>query len=144
MGDVFAYGFGIVLNDYEIRNDAAGRVFDAFSEKREKKFIREWRKTSPDLDWDRFLTVQMLSQGPEKMLADIINENEFGGRDIIVGEKGVLYVSLDLPRNEKYINLIPTEKRARDIIHKYAGMCYKGVRKKDIDYYFFEEGEVRE
>jgi len=142
MGDVFAYGFGVVLSDYEFRNNAAGRLFDVFSEKREKKFIRDWRKNAPEMDWDRFITVRMLSEGPEKMLADIINENEFDGRQVVIGEKGVLYVSLDLPRSEKYISLIPTEKSARDIIYKYALLCYKGVKKKDIDYYFFEEENI--
>ena len=139
MGNVFAYGFGAVLSDYEFRNNAAGRLFDSFSEKREKKFVREWRKTSPELEWDRFLTLQLLSGGPEAMLADIINENEFAGKRIVIGERGVLYVSLDLPKNEKNIGLLPTEKRARDILYQYIGLCYKGVKKRDIDYYFFEE-----
>lgn len=143
MSEVFAYGFGVVLSEFEFRNDAAGRLFDVFSEKRQKRFIRDWRKNAPELEWDRFLTVQLLTSGPEKMLADIINENEFDGRKMVIGEKDVLYVTLDLPGSEKYISLIPTEKRARDIIYKYAGLCYKGVKKKDIDYYFFEEDESR-
>ncbi len=141
MGDVFAYGFGLVLSEFEFRNDAASRLFDIFSEKRQKRFIRDWRKNSPEMEWDRYLTVRLLTDGPEKMLAGIINENEFEGRKFVVGEKDALYVSLDLPKNEKYTELIPTEKRARDIIQKYAGLCYKGVKKKDIDYYFFEEDD---
>lgn len=139
MGKVFAYGFGAVLSDLELRSKAAGRLFDVFSEKREKRFIREWRTTSPELDWDRFLTVQLLSRGPETVLAEIINENEFGGRKVVIGENNVLYFSLDLPKNEKYISLIPTEKKARDILYEYINLCYKGFKKRDIDYYFFEE-----
>lgn len=143
MSEVFAYGFGIVLSELEFRNDASSRLFDVFSEKRQKKFIREWRKNAPELEWDRFLTIQILTGGPEKILAEVINENEFEGKSIVAGEKDVLYVTLDLPRNEKYLSLIPTEKKARDIIYKYVMLCYKGVKKKDIDYYFFEE-EVKD
>ena len=86
-----------------------------------------------------YLTIVLLSEGPERMLADIINENEFEGRKVVVGEKDALYVSLDLPKNEKAHSLIPTEKAARDILYKYIMICYKGVKKRDIDYYFFEE-----
>lgn len=141
MSEVFAYGFGAYLGDYELRKNAAGRLFDIFSEKRAKRFIRDWRKESPDLEWDRYLTVRLLTDGPENMLADIINETEFEGKKLVKGEKGVLYFSLDLPKNEKYIALIPTEKRARDILHYYISICYKNVKRRDIDYYFFEEDD---
>lgn len=141
MGDVFAYGFGAVLSDYEFRNKAANRLFDAFSDKRAKNFVREWRKNNPEMEWDRFLTVKMLSEGPEAVIADIINENEFDGKKVVVGEKDALYVSLELPKNEKAHGLIPTEKAARDILYKYISLCYKGVKKRDIDYYFFEEDD---
>ena len=139
MSIVFAYGFGAVLSDFEFRNKAASRLFDVFSEKRAKNFVRDWRKNNPELEWDRYLTIVLLSEGPERMLADIINENEFEGRKVVVGEKDALYVSLDLPKNEKAHSLIPTEKAARDILYKYIMICYKGVKKRDIDYYFFEE-----
>ena len=141
MSEVFAYGFGAVLGDFELRNNAAGRLFDSFSEKRAKRFIRDWRKESPEMDWDRYLTVRMLTDGPEKMLADMINELEFGGKKVVTGEKGVLYFSLDLPKNEKDISLIPTEKKARDILQHYISICYKNVKRRDIDYYFFEEDD---
>ena len=36
---------------------------------------------------------------------------------------------------------MPTEKKARDILQHYISICYKNVKRRDIDYYFFEEDD---
>lgn len=141
MGDIFAYGFGTTVEELEFRTDAARRFFEVLSDKRAKRFVRDWKKNSPDMEWDRCLTVMMLADGPEKMLADVINENEFEGRKVVKGENGALYIPLTLPRNEHARKQIPTEKEAKDVIADYLNLCYKGVRRRDIDYYYFEEDD---
>jgi len=141
VGNIFAYGYGTTVGELEFRTDASRRLFDKLSDKRAKKFVREWKKNYSDMEWDDCLTVMLLSDGPEKLLAEIINEDVFDGRKVVIGEKGALYVDLALPRKDGDRDAIPTEKEARDAIADYLGVCYKGVRKRDIDYYFFEEDE---
>ena len=101
--------------------------------------VAEWRKNMPDLDWEDAFTVIFLTEGPEKMLADIINENCFNGRKVITGENGAVYADPVFPKNDTDRSRIPTEKEIRDAIAEHLHVVYKGVRKKDIDYYFFEE-----
>ena len=72
-------------------------------------------------------------------MADIINENCFEGRKVITGEKGALYADPVFPKNESDRSRIPTEKEIRDAIAEHLQVAYKGVRKRDIDYYFFED-----
>ena len=83
MGEAFAYGFGTTIDSLELRKDAAKRLLDVMSEKRQKKMVAEWRKNMPDLDWDDAFTVILLTEGPEKLLADIINENCFDGKKVL-------------------------------------------------------------
>ncbi len=139
MGEAFAYGYGTTLESLELRKDAASRLLDIMSEKRQKRMVAEWRKNMPDLDWDDAFTVIFLSEGPEKMMADIINENCFEGRKVITGEKGALYADPVFPKSESDRSRIPTEKEIRDAIAEHLQVAYKGVRKRDIDYYFFED-----
>ena len=109
------------------------------SEKRQKRMVAEWRKNMPDLDWEDAFIVIFLTEGPEKMLADIINENCFNGRKVITGENGAVYADPVFPKNDTDRSRIPTEKEIRDAIAEHLQVAYKGVRKRDIDYYFFEE-----
>ena len=141
MGIAFAYGYGTTIDELEQRKDAASRLFDVFSEKRQKKFIAEWRKNYPQLEWDDALTVMFISAGPEVMLADIINENRFGGKKIVKGEKGAIYAEPFFPKSESGRTNIPTEKEIRDAIAEHLQVSYKGVRKRDIGYYFFEDDD---
>ena len=141
MGIAFAYGYGTTIDELEQRKDAASRLFDVFSEKRQKKFIAEWRKNYPHLEWDDALTVMFISAGPEVMLADIINENRFGGKKIVKGEKGAIDAEPFFPKSESGRTNIPTEKEIRDAIAEHLQVCYKGVRKRDIGYYFFEDDD---
>ena len=141
MGTAFAYGFGTTINELEQRKDAVNRLFDVFSEKRQKKFVAEWRKNYPQLEWDDALTIMFISEGPEVMLADIINENCFGGKKIVKGEKGAIYAEPFFPKSESGRDIIPTEKAIRDAIAEHLHVCYKGVRKRDIGYYFFEDDD---
>ena len=85
MGIAFAYGLGTTIDELELRKDASDRLFDLFSEKRQKKFIAEWRNKYPQLEWDDAMTIMMLTEGTEKVLADVINENCFGGKKIVTG-----------------------------------------------------------
>ena len=139
MEEVFAYGFGTVLADLEMRPDGAARLFDMFSDKRAKKFFRDWKKNSPEMEWDHYLTVVMLAEGPENMIASVINENEFGGKKVIVGNKGAIYAPVTLPKNDGAKKTQITEKEVKDAIAGYLGLCYKGVKRGEIDYYFFTE-----
>ena len=139
MAKAFAYGYGTTVDDLEFRQDAARRIFEVFSDKRSKKFVRDWKKEYPELDWERCLTVMMIKEGPEKMIAEVINENVFGGQKIIAGEKGAIYAGLLLPKNEAARKALPLEKDIKDAIAEYLKLCYKGVRRRDIDYFFFEE-----
>lgn len=141
MGTAFAYGFGTTISEYELRKDAPERLFDLFSEKRQKKFIAEWRNKYPQLEWDDAMTVMILTEGTEKVFADIINENCFGGKKIITGRKGAVYAEPSFPKSDSGRDKIPTEKEIRDAITVHLQACYKGVRKRDIDYYFFEEDD---
>lgn len=141
MGNAFAYGFGTTITDLELRKDAADRLFDLFSEKRQKKFVAEWRNKYPQLEWDDAMTVLMLTEGTEKVLADIINENCFNGRKVMTGQKGAVYAEPAFPKSETGRDRIPTEKEIRDAVAVHLQACFKGVRKRDIDYYFFEDDE---
>ena len=76
MGTAFAYGFGTTINELEQRKDAVNRLFDVFSEKRQKKFVAEWRKNYPQLEWDDALTIMFISEGPEVMLKREVNGQE--------------------------------------------------------------------
>ena len=116
MGEAFAYGYGTTLDSLEIRKDAAKRLLDIMSEKRQKRMVAEWRKNMPDLDWEDAFTVIFLTEGPEKMLADIINENCFNGRKVITGENGAVYADPVFPKNDTDRSRIPTEKEIRDAI----------------------------
>ena len=141
MGIAFAYGLGTTIDELELRKDASDRLFDLFSEKRQKKFIAEWKNKYPQLEWDDAMTIMMLTERTEKVLADVINENCFGGKKIVTGRDGAVYAEPAFPKSETARNRIPTEKEIRDAIAVHLQACYKGVRKRDIDYYFFEQDD---
>jgi hypothetical protein len=139
MGTAFAYGLGTTIDDLELRKDAASRFFDLFTEKRQKRFVADWRKNYPQLDWDDAMTIMMITEGTEKVIADVINENCFGGKKIVTGQKGAIYAEPYYPKSDSARGAIPLEKDIRDAIAVHLQACYKGVRKRDIGYYFFED-----
>ena len=68
-------------------------------------------------------------------------KNCFDGKKVITGEKGAVYAEPSFPKNENNRSRIPTEKEIRDAIADHLYVIYKGVRKREIDYYFFEDDE---
>ena len=139
MGKVFAYGYGIPLGDLEFRADGASRLLDAMSDKRLKRLIRDWKKNSPDIPLEEYLRVILISDGPEKMIADIINENRFEKKKIVTGTRDALFAVPVFPGNANEKSFMPLEKEVKDAMADHLILCYKGVRKRDIDYYYFEE-----
>ena len=135
---IFAYGYGTYLDGLEVRPDAIGRILDSFSDKQGQKFIKEWKKFGQNMDWDEYLYTMIQDEGIDAFLARLINENEFGGKQVFMGEELALYMPLFLPKNEQSRNNIPLEKDVKDIIDKYVKLCYKGFRKSSVDYYYFE------
>ena len=118
MGTAFAYGSGTTINELEQRKDAVNRLFDVFSEKRQKKFVAEWRKNYPQLEWDDALTIMFISEGPEVMLADIINE---GLADIFISRVIIFVVRLNRSQND----FLRTEAHKVALI--LAGLGYKNA-----------------
>lgn len=137
MSSNLTFGFGIYLPDFEIREDALERLYDAVPEKKQKKIVRKWKKKAPSLSLEQYLTVSLRVNGIESVLADMINEDIFGKHKIVAGSNGALYAPLHFPRCQADIWHMPMEEEIRSAITEYARICYKGVYKKDVIYGVF-------
>ena len=149
---IFAYGYGCYLDSLTIKEKGAfsadaEKIFNLFPESLKCDYEDEWDSCKKDYEsemefFDEFIMEYEDGNGGfgiECLIARLINENEFKGRPVVVGEEMCIYAPLFFPETEKDREKIPLQKDLKKAFEKYLSLFYEDTSKTTLNYFLFEE-----
>lgn len=147
---IFAYGFGCYLDDLHIRTDEGWRnkFKEAFPASIREEYDDLWEANKSEYEddeesfFDDFVFEDINSfgyGGIEGLLARMINEGEFDGKEVMTGQELCLYATPRFPEYEHERDKMPLWRDLLEIIDKYIHLVYEDPDDPHIGYQYFHE-----
>lgn len=147
---IFAYGFGSYLDDLHVRTDDGWRESfkKAFPKSIREEYDHLWEENKAEYEndetafFDDFVfedTVSYGYGGIDSLLARMINENEFDGKEVMTGQELCLYATPRFPEYEHEKEQMPLWKDLLKIIDRYIHLVYEDPDDPHVGYQYFHE-----